>query len=53
MKVTVEGLDERVTGWGRLFVRSKMNKQSIDGAARRLTELGAQMENRTRCREAA
>lgn len=46
MKVTVEGLDRLVTSWGRLFVRSKMNKQSIMGAARRLTELGAQVEKR-------
>lgn len=27
-----------------------MNKQSIIGAARRLTELGAQVEKRMRCR---
>lgn len=52
MKVTVEGLDRQVTSWGRLFVRSKMSKQSIIGAARRLTKLGAQVENRIRCREA-
>lgn len=46
----MEGLDRLVTSRGRLFVRSKMNKQSIMGAARRLTELGAQVEKRMRCR---
>lgn len=53
MKVTVQGLDRQVTSWGRLFVRSETNKQSIAGAVRRLTELGAQMEKGTRCRETA
>lgn len=52
VKVTVEGLDRQVTSWERLFVRSKMSKQSIIGAARRLTKLGAHVENRIRCREA-
>lgn len=53
VKVTVEGLDRWVTSWGKLFVRSEMNKQSIARAVRRLMELGAQMENGTRCKEAA